>query len=61
MFVKTAPGRRAPAIPMQPVVDPAGWTAADLAKTDSWIYTLSDSEISNWPTRPPACRTEGRT
>jgi hypothetical protein len=46
MFVKTAPGRRAPAIPLQPVVDPAGWTAADLARSDGWIYRLSDSEIA---------------
>jgi hypothetical protein len=47
MFVKTAPGRRAPAIPMQPVVDPAGWTAADLAKTDNWVYALSAAEIAD--------------
>lgn len=46
MFVKTAPGRREPAIAMRPVVDPAGWTAADLAKSDAWIYPLSPGEIA---------------
>lgn len=46
MFVKTAPGRREPAIPMRPVVDPAGWTAAELAKSDAWIYPLSAAELA---------------
>lgn len=47
MFVKTAPGRREPAMPMRPVVDPAGWTAADLAGKDDWVYSLSASEIND--------------
>jgi hypothetical protein len=46
MFVKTAPGRREAAMPSRPVVDPAGWTAADLAKTQDWIYPLSAAEIA---------------
>ena len=46
MFVKTAPGQREPAIAMRPVVDPAGWTAAELAQTDGWIYPLSQAEIA---------------
>ena len=46
MFVKTAPGHREQALPLQFVVDPAGWTAAQLAKSDSWIYPLSPSEIA---------------
>ena len=46
MFTKTAPGRREPAIPMQPVIDPAGWTAAQLARTDGWVYSLSSAEIA---------------
>lgn len=33
-----------PAAPMQPIIDPAGWTADELAADDSWIYTLSASE-----------------
>jgi hypothetical protein len=36
---------REPAVPMQPVVDPAAWYAADLAANDDWIYELSDIEV----------------
>ena len=46
MFIKTAPGHREPATAMRPVVDPAAWTAADLAKSDAWIYPLSQAEIA---------------
>ena len=35
---------REPAIPMQPLVDPAGWRAEDLAANDEWIYELSAEE-----------------
>lgn len=35
---------RAPAAPMQPIVDPAGWTAAELSASDDWIYALSNAE-----------------
>jgi len=35
---------REPAVPMQPLVDPAGWTAADLAANDDWIYEMSEAE-----------------
>lgn len=38
---------REPAIPMQPLVDPAGWTAEDLAANEDWIYQLSDAEIDD--------------
>ena len=37
---------REPAIPMQPIVDPAGWYPADLAANQDWIYTLTDIEIA---------------
>lgn len=37
---------RSPAVPMQPIVDPAGWYADELAANDDWIYPLSDSEIA---------------
>jgi len=47
MFVKTAPGLRKPAIPMQPAVDPAGWTAAELARNEDWVYQLSAAEIAD--------------
>jgi len=38
MPFRPADRRREPAIPMQPLVDPAGWTADDLAANDEWIY-----------------------
>ena len=37
--------RRAPATPLQPVVDPAGWAPESLARDTDWIYQLSDGEI----------------
>ncbi|MEE8332854.1 MAG: TauD/TfdA family dioxygenase [Alphaproteobacteria bacterium] len=36
---------REPALPMQPLVDPAGWTARDLAANEDWIYELSETEV----------------
>ena len=36
---------REPAVPMQPLVEPAGWTARDLAANDDWIYQLSGVEV----------------
>lgn len=35
---------REPAVPMQPLVDPAGWRPEELAANDDWIYELSDAE-----------------
>ena len=40
----TAPRR--PAVPLEPVADPAGWSAAEDANTEEWIYHLSDGEIA---------------
>ena len=42
------PGKRGreAAVPMQPIVDPAGWYPADLAANQDWIYTLTDTEIA---------------
>jgi len=40
-----APRVREPAIAMRPLVDPAGWTARDLAANDDWIYQLSEAEV----------------
>lgn len=34
------------AIPGRPVVDPANWTAAELAAKDDWIWRLSAAEIA---------------
>jgi hypothetical protein len=44
MTFRPAIRRREPAVPMQPLVDPAGWTAAELAANDDWIYVLSEAE-----------------
>jgi hypothetical protein len=43
-FASRASRDRKPAVPLQPIVDPAGWTAAELAANDHWIYTLSNTE-----------------
>ena len=43
-FAPRANRDRVPAVPMQPIVDPAGWTAQELAAEDDWIYTLSNAE-----------------
>ena len=39
-------GTRQPAIPFQPVVDPAGWSKEDLAGSTDWIYALDDIDIA---------------
>jgi len=44
MVFRPAPRRRAPAVPLQPVADPAGWYPHDL-QTNDWIYELSQDEI----------------
>lgn len=36
---------RVPAQPMQPVTDPADWTAADLGPVATWSYRLTESDI----------------
>ena len=46
MFAKSAPGRREPAVPLQPVVDPAGWYPAEMADSEAWIYRLSGAEVA---------------
>ncbi len=35
---------RAPAVPMQPLIDAAGWDPKQMAVSDEWTYTLSDAE-----------------
>jgi len=44
-FRRTTDFVREPALPMRPLVDPAGWTAADLAANDDWVYGLSQTEL----------------
>ena len=36
---------REPAVPGKPVVDPANWTASELANRQDWILTLSEDQI----------------
>lgn len=45
-FRPTTNFTREPATPMRPLVDPAGWTAADLAASDDWVYLLSRTELA---------------
>src|SRR5256885_16254121 len=35
---------RLPAHPMQPVLDPAGWSPADLAQLADWSYRISERD-----------------
>jgi len=35
-----------PAQPLKPVVDPACWTAEDLARDRSWMFPLSESDVA---------------
>ncbi len=38
---------RQPATPLQPVIDPAGWTKVDLASDKTWIHELTAAEITD--------------
>ena len=44
---QTPSGPREPALPGKPVVDPAYWTADELAARDDWIHELSGDELSD--------------
>src|SRR3712207_5937388 len=38
---------RVAAEPMKPVIDPAGWTAAELQDVDSWSYAITDRDVED--------------
>ncbi len=57
-ILKTLPVR-APAEPMKPLVDPAVWTAADLAAGGDWKYILTDEEIAEIDTALAAVEAAG--
>ena len=38
--------RRTPAVPMEPVFDPAAWTASDLASDQGWVHELTESDVA---------------
>jgi hypothetical protein len=40
-----SPQRHVPAVLMQPIDDPAAWTARDFAGRDAWLYRLSGDEV----------------
>ena len=40
-------GQRKPAVAMQPVVDPAGWTAADFREAPPWVMRLNNDEATD--------------
>ena len=35
-----------PAVPFEPVIDPAGWNAQEMAESEAWLYTFSVPEIA---------------
>jgi hypothetical protein len=38
---------REPALPLQPVIDPAGWTKERVATSGDWCYRLHDDELAD--------------
>jgi hypothetical protein len=46
MAEAVAKGGRAPAVAMQPVIDPAGWRATDMQASDRWSRTFGPAEIA---------------
>jgi hypothetical protein len=37
--------RRVPAVPLQPVIDPAGWSPHDFGAVATWSYRITDRDI----------------
>ena len=54
---KTA--QRLPAEPMQPVVDPAGWSPVDLADLASWSYRMTEGDAAELAEGIAAVRRKG--
>jgi len=40
-------GHRVPAVAMQPVIDPAGWTATNFREAAPWVMRLGDDEAAD--------------
>jgi hypothetical protein len=38
---------RVPAVPMQPIVDPAGWTPAEFREAEPWVQHFSDDDVAD--------------
>jgi hypothetical protein len=52
--------KRLHAVPMQPVVDPADWSAMELADVSTWSYVLSDSDRSELKDAVASFRRSGK-
>ena len=50
---------RASARPLEPVIDPAGWTAEALADVDSWSYRITAADVDQLRAGVIAVRTKG--
>jgi hypothetical protein len=50
---------RTPAVAMQPVIDPAGWSADDLRDLSQWSYTITDSDADELEAGVAAVRAKG--
>ena len=51
--------RREPAVPLQPIVDPAGWEPEELLADDDWSYCFSDDDIAEISAAVEAVRARG--
>jgi hypothetical protein len=51
--------RRAPAVPMQPVIDPAGWLPETLGPVEDWAYRISDEDTDDLLAAVEAFRRRG--
>jgi len=51
--------RRVPAVPLQPVVDPAGWSSGDLGDVATWSYRMTDSDIDELSAAVASVRRNG--
>lgn len=57
--IATIQARRQPAVPMEPVVDPAAWTGDELVRDPSWRYALADDDIAEIDAALEAVETAG--
>lgn len=51
--------RREPAVPLRPIVDPAGWEPDELLATDDWAYRFSDDDVAEICDAVESVRGEG--
>ena len=53
------PLRREPAKPLEPVIDPAGWTKEEIAASTDWMHELSPAEVADLDAAVGAVRARG--